>query len=150
MGEWPGALPRIPVRSWTCSRGYPGTLEQVAEARAFLRRLLHGCPAVNDAVLLCSELAANAVQYSASRADGGQFSVHVRAQQGSYVWAGVQDRGGPWEQRPRDTGRMHGLDIVRALAGDGCWGITGGFGGRLVWYRLAWASEPRPDEAGCP
>jgi len=34
---------------------------------------------------------------------------------------------------------MHGLDIVRTLAGGDAWGIVEETGGRLVWYRLGWA-----------
>ncbi len=142
MGEWASVLPRIPapVPSLSCSHSYLGKPDQVGEARAFLGRLLYGCPAADDAVLLCSELCANAVQYSNSRAVGGQFSVHARVHEGGYVWAGVEDQGGPWKKRPRDRERMHGLDIVRVLAGDGCWGIVDGRDGRLIWYRLGWAA----------
>ncbi len=146
MGDWASILPRIPapVPSLSCSHSYPGTPEQVGAARAFLGRLLHGCPAADDAVLLCGELCANAVQYSNSRAAGGHFSVHARACEGGYVWAAVEDQGGTWSKRPRDRERMHGLDIVRALAGRECWGIVGGCDGRLVWYRLPWVT---PDHA---
>ncbi len=143
--RWQNADTAIPT-----SRSYPGTPAQVGEARAFLGRLLYGCPAADDAVLLCSELCANAVQYSNSRAPGGQFSVHVRVSEGGYVWAGVQDQGGPWEQRPRDAERRHGLDIVRMLAGDGCWGIFGDRGGRLAWYRLGWAGAGDTGPAPVP
>ena len=73
----------------------------------------------------------------------GQFSLHARACEGGYVWAGVEDQGGHWHKRPRDKDRMHGLDLVRALAGRECWGIVGGCDGRLVWYRLPWAGENR-------
>ncbi len=148
MSEWASVLPRIvtPVPSWTCTRGYPGTLDQVGEARRFLGRLLDGCPAAADAALLCSELCANSVQYSRSRAAGGQFSVHMKVRLGRWVWTGVEDQGGPWRGRPRDTERMHGLDIVGALAGDDCWGVVdgaaAGAGGRLVWFRLGWAAAP--------
>jgi anti-sigma regulatory factor (Ser/Thr protein kinase) len=73
--------------------------------------MLEACPMVADAVLLISELCANAVQHSDSRYPGGTFTMHVE--------------GG------------HGLAIVRTVASD--WGRDGDAGaGRVVWYRLDW------------
>jgi hypothetical protein len=144
MCEWASVLPRMPATapSWSCTRSYPGTADQVAQARAFTGQLLHGCPVTGDATLLCSEICANAVLYSNSRAEGGQFRVHARVLPGGWVWSGVEDQGGPWLNRPPDPDRMHGLDLVRALVGDGGWGISGGTTGRLVWFRLNWPAAP--------
>jgi len=64
--------------------------------------------------------------------------VHAKVARGCWVWCGVEDAGGPWHKRPRDPGRMHGLDIVSTLAGRGCWGTVPEAGGRLVWFRLGW------------
>ncbi len=137
---WASVLPRIatPVPSQACSHSYPGTPDQAAQARALLACLLHGCPAADDAVLLCSELCANATVHSDSRRPGGEFTVHTKIAHGHWVWCGVEDDGGRWVKRPPDPGRMHGLDIVAALAGHGCWGVVTETGGRLVWFRLAW------------
>jgi anti-sigma regulatory factor (Ser/Thr protein kinase) len=139
-GAWAAVLPRIPAPepSWTCSRSYPGQPEQVAHARAFLAYTLHDCPVADDAVLLCSELCTNAVCHSDSRKPGGYFTLHAKVAHGAWLWCGVEDQGGMWRKRPRDTERMHGLDIVRTLAGDDAWGIVSEISGRLAWFRLGW------------
>jgi len=137
--SWASVLPRIdvPPPSLTCCVRYRGALDQVRAARAVLACLLDGCPAADDAVLLVSELCANAIQHSDSREPGGGFSVHIKICQGDgWVWCGVEDEGGKWTKRPRDTGRMHGLGIVAALADD--WGVVSEAVGRLVWFRLGW------------
>ena len=112
---------------------YPGRADQLHHVRRAVARHLAGCPAVGDAILVLSELAANAVVHSASR---GQFFT-VRAQvYPDYVWLEAEDFGGPWRRR-RPDGRPHGLDVVEALTGPDGWGtetITGG--GRVVWARL--------------
>ncbi len=53
-----------------------------------------------------------------------------------YLWLEVEDLGGPWHLKPRDTGRPHGLDVVEALTGPDNWGIDGDQAGRVVWCRL--------------
>lgn len=111
---------------------FPGRPERVAEARHAVARFLGGHPAAGDIALIVSELATNAVLYSAS-ADGS-FIVQVQIYP-AYVWVEVQDAGGPWIPVPPD-GRPHGLDIVQALTAE--WGtdvMTGG--GRVVWARVA-------------
>ena len=118
----------------TCYRGiYPGRADQVRYVRRAAARHLTGCPAANDAILVLSELAANAIVHSASR---GQFFT-VRAEVfPTYVWVEAEDLGGPWRCRPPD-GRPHGLDIVEALAGPDGWGVESTTdGGRVVWARL--------------
>ena len=96
----------------TCYTGiYPGRADQVHHVRRAAARHLTGCPAADDAILVLSELAANAIVYSASR---GQFFT-VRAEVfPTYVWVEAEDLGGPWRCRQPD-GRPHGLDIVEAL-----------------------------------
>ncbi len=56
IGGWASVLPRIatPTPSRTYSAAFPGTPDQVAQARSFMRHILHGCPVADDAVLLCS------------------------------------------------------------------------------------------------
>jgi hypothetical protein len=62
---WPVGPDARPVRgvpdavehvrsSWSCSRTFSARPDQMALARAFLRRVLTGCPALEDAVLICS------------------------------------------------------------------------------------------------
>ena len=103
---------------------------------------LAGCAAADDAVLVASELAANAILHSRSRA--GHFTVRTELHP-DHVRIEAEDFGGPWRRRQPD-GRPHGLDVVEALTGPDGWGteITTG-GGRIVWVRLdldARANEP--------
>jgi serine/threonine-protein kinase RsbW len=112
---------------------FHGTADQVRQVRRDMARRLAGCPAANDAVLIVSELAANAVLHSTS---AGQFFT-VRAElHGSYLWLEVEDCGGPRYPRPHDGARPHGLDVVAALTGPDGWGVDGDASGRVVWARL--------------
>lgn len=115
-------------------RTFPGRADQVARVRREIAAHLGGCPASDDAVLIASELAANAVTHSASA--GEFFTIRCQACPG-YVRVECEDLGGPWHcSRPDD--RPHGLDIIEALAGPGHWGTeTTGDGGRIVWAQLA-------------
>ena len=116
---------------------YPGRPDQVKEARRAVARYLAWCPALDDAVLIVSELASNAVLHSASR---GEFFT-VRAElHADYVWVEAEDLGGPWRSRQHDD-RPHGLDVVEALTGPDGWGteLTSA-GGRVVWARLELAA----------
>jgi serine/threonine-protein kinase RsbW len=109
-------------------RGEPG---QVAQVRAGLREYLAGCPRSDDAVLIASELAANAVLHS--RSAGQSFTVRAEIFR-DYCWIEVEDLGGPWLCRQRDD-RPHGLDIVTALAAD--WGTEISAGCRVTWARVS-------------
>jgi hypothetical protein len=121
------------------ARSFPGERAQVRRVRAAIAPLLDGCPFADDAVLIVSELAANAAVHSRSAAAGGQFTARAEIYAGEYVWIGVEDQGGPWAQNSHDDGRPHGLDLVAALAGAGNWGIDGDAEhGRTVWARLNW------------
>ena len=116
---------------------YPGRVDQVHHLRRAVARHLAGCPAVDDVVLIVSELASNAIVHSASR--GGYFTVRAELHAG-YVWIEAEDRGGSWLCR-QDDGRPHGLDVVEALTGPDGWGIeTTSDGGRVVWARLELAA----------
>jgi serine/threonine-protein kinase RsbW len=112
---------------------FPGCVEQVRNVRRAVGRYLAGCPVADDAVLIVSEIAANAIVHSASR--GQFFAVRAELFPG-YVWVEAEDLGGPWRFRQSD-GRSHGLDVVRALTGPDGWGVeTTTDGGRVVWARL--------------
>ena len=118
----------------TCYTGiYPGRADQLHHVRRTVARHLAGCPAADDALLILSELAANAIVHSASR---GQFFT-VRAERyPDYVWIEAEDLGGPWHRWQPDY-RPHGLDVVEALTGPDNWGVeTTTDGGRVVWARL--------------
>ena len=75
----------------TCYTGiYPGRADQLYHVRRAVVRHLAGCPAVDEATLILSELAANAIVHSASR---GQFFT-VRAEVfPRYVWVAAEDLG---------------------------------------------------------
>jgi serine/threonine-protein kinase RsbW len=114
------------------SATFPGEPAQVGRVRAEVRAYLAGCPRSDDAVLIASELATNAILHSGS---GGQ-SFTVRAEVfRSYCWVEVEDLGGPWLCRQRDD-RPHGLDIVTALVGDS-WGVETSGGCRVTWARVS-------------
>ena len=85
----------------------------------------------DEAVLVASEFATNAVLHSASR-HGGTFTLRAEALQ-DYVRIEVEDAGGPWRDGPRDDRRPHGFDVVAAIAGRGNWGIDGDVRGRVAW-----------------
>lgn len=113
---------------------YPGRPDQVRNARREIARLLAGCPAANDAVLVVSELASNAVLHSASQGDFFTVRAELHA---DYVWVETEDLGGPWRCRQQADDHPHGLDVVQALVGPDNWGVERtSDGGRVVWARL--------------
>jgi hypothetical protein len=114
-------------------RTFHGRPDQVSQVRRDIAQHTAGSPVTADAVLIASELAANAIVHSASR--GEFFTVRCERHPG-YVRVEAEDLGGPWlRQQPDD--RPHGLDIISALAGPDNWGTdTTSDGDRIVWARL--------------
>jgi serine/threonine-protein kinase RsbW len=123
-------------RGWTCSQSFPARADQVRQARAFLRPVLADCPVADEVLLVCSELAGNAVQHSASARLDGHFTVRVVIRTGVHVWIEVEDNGGRWTTRERTGERGRGLFIVDDLAT--YWDIRGDDTGRVVCARLDW------------
>jgi hypothetical protein len=115
-------------------RTYPAEARQVGLARVAMVGWLGDWPRTDEAVLVMSEFAANAVLHSASR-DGGSFSLRVEAS-ADQVRVEVQDAGGSWRGGMHTDGRPHGFDVVAAIAGAGNWGIDGDGQGRVAWARL--------------
>jgi anti-sigma regulatory factor (Ser/Thr protein kinase) len=112
---------------------YPGRADQLHDVRRAVASHLAGCAAADDAALIASELAANAILHSRSRA--AHFTLRTELHPG-HVRIEAEDLGGPWRRRRPDD-RPHGLDVVEALTGPGGWGTeTTTHGGRLVWARL--------------
>lgn len=117
-------------------RTFPGRPDQVALARDFVKRALGSCPVLDEAVLLVSEVATNALVHSASGA-GGHFDVTVLGGDNSALIA-VTDRGSDTVPAARDVdpeaeaGR--GLELVESIADR--WGHCGGRHGRTVWFEL--------------
>jgi len=117
-------------------RTFPGRADQIARAREFTKRVLGACPVTDEAVLLVSELATNALEHT-STGDGGQFQVTI-CRTGTSLLIGVGDSGsakipepGPLEPGS-ETGR--GLGLVELIADR--WGYCGGEHGRTVWFEL--------------
>ena len=59
-------------------RAFPGRADQITRARDFTKRSLGSSPVADDAVLLVSELATNALEHTMT-GNGGQFEVTITA-----------------------------------------------------------------------
>ena len=124
----------------------PGRPDQVGHARRLVAESLGTCPAAGDAVLLTSELAANAVQHTAS-GSGGTFGVTV-SHHAALLRVEVHDAGAPAPPAVitgdglRPSGR--GMMLVAALAAR--WGHQGDESGRAVWFELNCQRQARPGE----
>jgi hypothetical protein len=126
--------PAPAAQSRSCEAAFPGRADQVGQTRALLDAFLHGEPAADNAVLLASELAANAVSHSASGQPGGTFT--VRAQLTSTgIYAEVEDQGSSWDGNLSDATAPHGLFLLRALS-TSC-GAQHRPAGWVTWFTLA-------------
>lgn len=119
-------------------RVFAGSRDQVRQAREFVARSLGACPTADEAVLLTSEIATNAIMHTAS-GDGGHFTVTVyRA--GTWARVEVRDAGSATKPATRTHGTEaesgYGLGLVDLLASR--WGYAGGARGRVVWFELEW------------
>jgi anti-sigma regulatory factor (Ser/Thr protein kinase) len=121
-----------PAAATRHTAAYPGRTDQLHRVRCAVASHLAGCAAAADAILIASELSANAILHSRSRA--GHFTVCIELHP-DHVRIETEDSGGPWRRRQLD-GRPHGLDVVEALTGPNGWGIEITGGGRIVWARL--------------
>ena len=128
-------MPRAAVAAIRFSRVFHGRADQVSQARREVARHLSACgfPRIDDAVLVLSELASNAVLYSASAGEFFRVRTELHA---DYLWIECEDLGGQWQVKPPDPDRPHGFDVVEALAGSDNWGVDGDNGGRVAWARL--------------
>ncbi|MEH0655730.1 ATP-binding protein [Streptomyces scabiei] len=118
-------------------RAFPGLPDQVAEARLFVAALLQERGVADDAVLVVSELATNAVRHTLSGSAGGWFLVVV-AFRADGVRLEVVDQGGDnvpemCDVVSQDNGGR-GLWLVSACAKD--WGVKDVPSGRTVWADL--------------
>ncbi|MEU0577728.1 ATP-binding protein [Streptomyces griseoincarnatus] len=120
-------------------RAFPGLAEQVVQARHFVAAMIAEEGPVDDAVLVVSELATNAVRHSRSGSAGGWFLVIVGFSD-DLVRIEVVDQGS--ERVPHlcdvtsqeEGGR--GLLLIASCAKD--WGVKNWPDGRSVWAELAW------------
>jgi len=117
-------------------RAFPGRADQIARAREFTKRMLGPCPVTDEAMLLVSELATNALEHT-STADGGQFRVTI-CRDATSLLIGVSDNGSAKTPEPggldpeSEAGR--GLGLVELIADR--WGYCGGEQGRTVWFQM--------------
>jgi len=122
----------------------PGRAVSVRAARRFTAAALPGCPRADDLVLAVSELASNAVTWSASGQEGA-FTVRVRAAPG---WARVEvTDAGPAAGEPPAGGNGWGLLIVAEVT-DRCGTVTGPDGSRTAWAEVTWGEPPASAAGG--
>jgi hypothetical protein len=118
----------------------PGEPVSVPAARQFVRDALTGCPRADDLALAVTELASNAVRWSAAR-DHGTFTVTVRT---APRWARVEVTDpGPAAQPGGESNRW-GLGIVAAItdrAGDS----HGPGRSHTTWAEATWPAAATPD-----
>jgi anti-sigma regulatory factor (Ser/Thr protein kinase) len=116
-------------------RIFTGHPAQVACARQFVRRTLPAFPGAADAALLTSELAANAIQHTAS---GSTTFEVVICHWPATARIAVIDAGAPTVPAPANPGSLdasgRGLALVEALARQ--WGHQGNRRGRAVWFEI--------------
>ena len=135
-------------RCW--SRCFPGQPCEISAARAYLAEVVGqaGCRELaDDACLLVSELAGNAVLHTRSGRPGGSFVVVVESSSDG-LRISVTDQGGQdvpqvLPEEREESGR--GLSIVEALARR--WDAYGDRESRTVWCELG---GPQPPGADCP
>lgn len=112
------------------SREYAGSADTIALVRKQLKCFLADFSRIDDVVLVCSELATNAIRHTKSGEPDGYFAVYAIHRPGHYTYLEVMDQGGPWADDPRCFPAGHGLSIVNQLA-DG-WEIRGGDNSRTI------------------
>jgi anti-sigma regulatory factor (Ser/Thr protein kinase) len=116
-------------------------VDQVRRARGLLAALLDASPTADDAVLLVSEIATNAVAHSASGTPGGTFILRARADHDGCIHAEVEDQGSRWDGNIGAAEAPHGLYLLRTLSA-AC-GTRRGEHGWVTWFTLT-ARRPRP------
>lgn len=121
------------------AQSFPGTAGHVRQARAFIAGLVSDFPAADDAVLLISELAANACAHSASGVPGGTFTVRADVSPGVYLHAEVEDQGSRWNGDVGAAESPHGLFLLQLSSA--C-GARRGEHGWVTWFTIA--SPVRP------
>lgn len=129
----------------TFERDYPGIVSQAQCVRADLEKIAADYPAVDELVLLASELATNAILHSESGHPDRTFIVRAVLWPGDYAWVEIIDQGGAWSRDAHDDEHGRGLAIVAAIAGDDNWGIEGDSISRVAWFRLGWAAPGETD-----
>ena len=112
-------------------RTFSSQVESVSEARSFVRECLRGTAAdCDNAVLLTSELAANAVIHAQSG-----FQIEIRRSTASIRVELLNDEPEilPMLTEPTEDGGR-GLRLVESLAS--CWGMESDPDHKMVWFEL--------------
>lgn len=131
-------MPELLISRPKC-RTFPGRPDQIAHARDFVRRTLGTCPVLDEAVLLVSELATNAIEHTATGTAGNFLVTVVLGERSLFI--AVKDDGSAKSPTTRlsdllaEDGR--GLGLVELIADS--WGHHGNEHGRMVWFKLRWA-----------
>ncbi|MBS2545315.1 ATP-binding protein [Catenulispora sp. NL8] len=126
----------------------PGSTECIHEARTWVRDTLGENQGVDDAVLVASELATNAIRHSASGRPGGTFTLHVAAFTDRWH-VRVDDAGGLSVPRIQTVDDDHdeagrGLAMVASLSLR--WGVFGDYRARGVWAEVPIPDSVSPDD----
>lgn len=122
-------------------RALHGLPSMVPAVRAFVRGLLHECPRRDDAELIASEFAANAIRHTPSGGPGGHLLVTVTVRPGwarvavSDAGTGVWARPAPLPDMVSEYGR--GLHIIEQTADKLGHDISED--GQTVWAELVWS-----------
>jgi Histidine kinase-like ATPase domain len=115
---------------------FPGRAASVPAARRFVLGALPGCPRADDLALAVTELASNAVTWSAAGEDG-MFTVRVRA---APRWARVEITDPGPARRPSAQSNGWGLRIVREVA-DRAGTARGPGPTRTGWAEVTWPAQ---------
>ncbi len=101
-------------------RVFRGTAEQIRLVRTFVKIVFAGHRAVDDAVLVASEITTNSVDHSLSGMPGGLFLVHLARFSAYSVGIMVTDEGGTAQPHEKeadvDCESGRGLAVVRSLS----------------------------------
>jgi two-component sensor histidine kinase len=121
-----------PAGFMTVTRSFEPEIASVRHVRAFVGDAMGIAPQSATAVLLASELAANAVEHG-----GGQIAVSVQTHPDGAAWVGVTDQSAQCPRvvsTPADAPRGRGMQIVDALSHG--WGVEPTSNGKPVWFTL--------------
>jgi hypothetical protein len=136
--------PASPTPRQNCTRTFPGRPEQISRVRALLAHFLDGFPTTDDALLLASELATNAINHSASGKPAGTFTIRAR-RCGNCLNVEIEDQGSAWDGRLALAEAPHGLYLLRALSA-AC-GTLPRPTGWVTWFTLTPSTSPEGEPA---
>ncbi|MCW2944622.1 MAG: putative anti-sigma regulatory factor, serine/threonine protein kinase [Actinoallomurus sp.] len=135
------ACPAAPASALRWRRAFPGRPEQASVVRRFVEILLHGCPLIDDVLLVVDELVVNTLRHIRSGQAGGSFAVEVRRVRTEVVVM-VTDQGCATEPTPTDADELaesgRGLRTISLLAAS--WGWHGNAESRTV--TAVFATDP--------